>query len=367
MIPWIPALSLLAPFALPEVEQPLAPTTDKQPLGQVSLKEQFPMVDDMRVGGLLRAYYDYADSDLSADGDNIAGFRLYDAQVWFQAELYGYELFIRTDAAEASAFPPIESGSGVGDFGIRDAYIRKGFAEDFHFYFGQFKCPLVASGNIGDGNLAMIERTRIGQLFSAPGAYQPGAAVTYDHGPFHAKVVVQNGADGATDGNGVVVRGEYKLGDGQGIQEGALDKPEGWSATFGAGYFSDDSDIGGDDFGSAWALDAYATCNALSLHAEVLGADDNLAGRALGNADSSATPYSATVGYLFMPDWEGFLRYQDLDNDASATIIGAGVNYYVAEHSAKWQLNLSQYDDDDIDGTIVQFGFSVGLSQPTVN
>ncbi len=367
MIPWISALTLIAPVAWTDGETPAPVETTESPklFGELSLKEHFPAVDDMRVGGLLRVYYDYADSELSADGDNIAGFRLYDAQVWFQAELHGYELFIRADAANASAFPPIDPGSGLDDLEFLDAYVRKSLNENFTFYFGQFKCPLVSSGNIGDGNLAMVERTRIGQLFSAPGAYQPGAAVTYDQGPFHGKVVLQNGADAATDGNGVVVRGEYKVGSGQGIQEGALGKPSGFNATFGLGYFMDDSDIMGEDFGSAWALDAYTTYNAFSLHAEILAADEELASRALGNVDDDATPYSATVGYLFHDDWEGFIRYQDLDNEADATLIGGGVNYYVAAHSAKWQLNVSQYDDDNVDGLIAQIGFAIGLSQPS--
>jgi hypothetical protein len=323
----------------------------------------------MRVGGLLRAYFDQLDSDLAlgAGGEDISGIRLYDAQVWFQAELYGYELFIRADAANASAFPfpPIDTSSGLDDLGLLDAYIRKGFAEDFAFYFGQFKCPLVASGNVGDGNLAMIERTRIGQLFSMPDAYQPGVAVTYDHGPFHAKLVGQNGADGTADGYGFVARAEYRMGQGPRLQEGAYGAPEGFNATFGAGYFSDDSDVGGDDFGSAWAVDMYATMNALSMEAEILGADEELASRALGNTDDDALPWDVTVGYLFMPDWEAFLRYQDLDNEADATLVGLGVNYYVSGHSMKWQAGFSQYDDDDIDGSIFQIGFSVGLSQPS--
>jgi hypothetical protein len=360
MIAWIPTLTLLSPLA-PAANQPLGP--DHHQAGTLDLTKHVEALDDLRVGGLLRAYYDYADDELGTSGDNISGVRLYDAQVWVNAEAHGFRLFVRMDAAEASAFPPID-GSGVGDlFELRDAYVEKGITEEFTFYLGQFKCPLVASGNVGDGNLSMIERTRIGQIFSAPGAYQPGIAVTYDGGPFHGKVVLQNGADNATDGNGIVVRGEYRLGDTP-HNEGALEAADGFNATFGAGWFQDDSDIAGEDFGSAWAVDVYATVDALSLHAEILGADEELASRALGNTTEDAMPYSATVGFRFHEQWEGFVRYQDLDNEADATILGAGVNHYVAGHLAKWQLNVSQYDDDAIDGLIVQAGLSLGLSQP---
>src|SRR5262249_46636426 len=80
--------------------------------------------DSMRVGGLLRAYYDNADDELSLTGDGISGLRLYDAQLWFTAELQGYEVFVKVDAGEATAFPPID-GDGVTGVDLRDAWVRK--------------------------------------------------------------------------------------------------------------------------------------------------------------------------------------------------------------------------------------------------
>jgi hypothetical protein len=210
----------------------------------------------------------------------------------------------------------------------------------------------------------MIDRTVIGQIFSAPGAYQPGAAVTGDFGAFHVKFAFQNGADGITDGNGIVLRGEYKLGEGAKHREGALGAPEDLNATFGLGYFDDDSDIGGSDFGRAIAIDAYVTSGPLSVQAEILDADEEFASNTLGNVNDDATPWDITLGYLFAEQYEGFVRYQDLDNEVDATLVGAGVNYYVAGHQTKWQLNLSQYDDDNVDGTILQLGLAIGLSEP---
>jgi len=357
MISWLQTLTLTLPLAV------VGGDDDPGGVSLMSLASTLDgAVDDMRVGGLLRAYYDHADSELGGGSDDVGGFRLYDAQVWFSAQAFGFDVFARGDFGEASSFPP-KTSSGVVSFELRDFYVRRPITEDVDVYLGQFKCPLVASGNMGDGNLAMIDRTRIGQLFSMPGAYQPGAAVIYDDGRLHGKVVLQNGADGATDGNGIVVRGEYRMGEHANHHEGALDKP-GFNGTFGAGYFMDDSDIGGEDFGSAWAVDAYTNYDAFSAHGEILGADEELASRALGNTTDDAMPYSLTLGYLFAPEWEGFFRYQDLDNEVDASIIGAGVNYYVHGHQAKWQIGVSQYDDDNIDGTILQGGLSIGLSQP---
>jgi hypothetical protein len=158
------------------------------------------------------------------------------------------------------------------------------------------------------------------------------------------------------------VRGEYNVGEGAKHREGALGSQEGFNGTFGVGYFTDDSDIAGEDFGSGIAIDGYATIDQISLHGEILDADEELASRALGNTTDDATAFSATAGYLFTEQMEAFVRYQDLDNEVDASIIGAGANYYVSGHKAKWQLNVSQYDDDNIDGTVLQFGFSIGES-----
>jgi len=318
---------------------------------------------DPRVGALLRVAFDDADSELSGTPDDISGFRMYDAQLWFSSYVGDFEVFVKADAGETSAFPPI-TGDGVGPLTLRDAWVRTPIAENVQLYWGQYKCPLVLSGNVGDGRLVMIDRTRIGQLFSAPGAYQPGAAVMADFGPIHLKFALQNGADSAADGWGIVARGEFQFGDGAKTHEGAFGSPEGFNATVGLGYFTDDSQIAGEDFGSALALDGYATINALSFHAEILDADEELASRALGNVTDDATPYSATVGFLFAEQYEAVVRFQDLDNEVDATIVGAGLNRYVNGHAAKWQINVSRYEDDVDEGTILQVGLSVGLDSP---
>jgi hypothetical protein len=319
--------------------------------------------DPLRFGALLRAYYDNVEDELTLSGDDISGFRIYDAQVWVHAQVGAYEVFVKMDAGETDAFPPVD-GDGVTDFELRDAWAKTGIAENFHLYWGQFKCPLVASGNVGDGNLAMIDRTRIGRLFSMPGAYQPGAALTADFEAFHVKLAVQNGADGSADEFGMVARAEFQLNDGAKHREGALGA-EGTDGTIGIGYFQDDSQVGGEDFGSAIALDAYLTMDAFSFHGEVLAADEELAANAVGNTTEDATLWAATVGYLFGDGkYEGFLRYQDLDNEVDATLVGGGLNYYVNGHATKWQVNVSQYDDDNADGMILQLGLAIGIGEP---
>jgi len=103
--------------------------------------------------------------------------------------------------------------------------------------------------------------------------------------------------------------------------------------------------------------------NAFSLHAEVLDMDEELANKAVGNMTEDAMPFSATVGYLFRDNMEVALRYQDLDNDGDTTLIGAGYNYYLSGHGAKVQFNVSQFDENDEDGLLVQLGIAVGFGK----
>src|SRR5262245_11700178 len=118
MIPW--TWSLIAPLALSGND---ATTLENDVATEgLSLQNVVPALDDLRVGGLLRAYYDFIDDELTTTGEDLDGMRLYDAQIWVNAEAYGFDLFVRGDFAEASAWPPIDpSTTGVSDFELRDA------------------------------------------------------------------------------------------------------------------------------------------------------------------------------------------------------------------------------------------------------
>jgi hypothetical protein len=322
-----------------------------------------PHIDELTIGGLLRASLDYSSDEIyEMSGERLSGVRFQDAQLWVEAKTGIFDVRVMAKAADSNAFPPTTSGD-VEALEVRDAWIRGNVGEGMHVYAGKYKCPLVASANVDYGSLMMIDRTRIGQLFSGEGAYQPGAALTFDNEQFHAKLALQNGADGVVDAYGVVARAELKMGGGAAYREGAFGAPEDWAATFGLGYFNDGSQIGGADFGSAIAADCYATMNNLSLHAEILDMDEELANKAVGNMTEDATPFSATVGFMFNDNMELALRYQDLDNDGDTTLIGAGYNYYLSGHDAKVQFNVSQFDQDGEDGLLVQLGFAVGFGK----
>lgn len=364
-----PSLSLASspPAPSPEVTESEAIDSDETFADATHALQE--LAEELGIGALLRMSLDVSSGDayetVDGNGDlqDTSGVRFEDAQAWLDTFAGPFEVFFMAKAADANAFPPLSNGS-LSSFDLHDAWISTELAENFDIYGGQFKCPLVASGTVGYDSLIMIDRTRIGQFFSATGAYQPGVAVTFDSDVLHGKLAVQNGADSIIDEYGVVARGEYKLNGGARHREGALDAVEGLAGTFGLGYFTDGSQIGGDDFGSAIALDGYATLNQLSLHAEILDMDDELANKTVGNATDDATAFSATGGFLFAERWEAALRIQDLDNDVDTTLITGGLNYYQDGHGLKYQFNLSSYDDDNDDGVIAQFGVTLGVGAP---
>lgn len=354
---------LCLPFAVSGASSVFAQDAPTGPADSGQATGLVPHLDELTFGGLLRASLDYSSDDIyEMNGERLSGVRFQDAQLWVEAKTGIFDVRVMAKAADSNAFPPTTDGD-VDALEVRDAWIRGEVGDGVHVYAGKYKCPLVASANVDYGSLMMIDRTRIGQFFAGKGAYQNGAAVTFDNEQFHAKLALQNGADGVVDAYGVVARGELKLGGGAGYREGAFGAPDDWAATFGLGYFNDGSQIGGDDFGSAIALDAYATMAAFSVHAEILDMDEELASRTVGNMSDDATAFSATVGYLFRENMEIALRIQDLDDEADTTLVGAGYNYYLSGHDAKVQVNISQFDQNDEDGLLLQVGFAVGFGK----
>lgn len=315
----------------------------------------------VNVGYLLRTSYASSGDTLFAPGagQDLGGFRTQDASLWFQGTIGGYEVFLRTDASDATDWPlPSLAAGQIGGVNLRDAWAKAPIAEGVSLYFGNFRCPVVNSGMLDEGKLLMIDRTRIGQFFDV---YQAGAAVVADVENFHLKLAAQNGGDGSADELGIVARAEYKVGEGAKQREGALGA-EGFDATFGLGYFQDRGM--GNEF-EAYIADAYATYEQFSLHAELVDMGGDLAAMTVGNAGGeSATPYSATLGFRINNEFELAVRYQDLDDTNDTTQIGGGFNYYIAGHAAKWQVNVSQFDNDADDGVLVQVGLSLGQAFP---
>lgn len=324
----------------------------------------------LRIGALIRSSFDMSGDDIFQvpGGQDLAGFKFQDAVVWAEGSVGNFDLRISMNGADPNAgagadnvsWPPSTGVSGLGSMVVQDAYGRWNLNESFRVYMGQFKCPVLMSSQVWQGNLIMIDRTRLGQMFDV---WQPGAALTYDIDAFHLKIALQNGADGTGDEFGMVARGEYNLNGGAKEFEGAYGSGGDTKATIGVAYFNDSSQVGGNDLGSAIAVDGYADFGSISVHAEIMDMDEELAGNmGLSGSGGDAMPYSATVGFMLPSEKVEFaLRYQDMDDDLSTTSIGGGVNYYSHGHNAKWQFNASQLDNDVDDGIIYQIGLAASV------
>ncbi|HVS19833.1 MAG TPA: hypothetical protein VMT18_14605, partial [Planctomycetota bacterium] len=313
-----------------------------------------PTNSGVRVGALIRSSFDISGDDVFATpgGADLTGFRFQDAIIWVEGTVGDVDVRINLNGADPAAgmggdntaWPPTTGSSGLGSAIVQDAYGRWNLNESFRVYMGQFKCPVLMSSQVWQGNLLMIDRTRLGQMFDV---WQPGAALTYDVDGFHLKLAVQNGADGVADEFGMVARGEYNINGGAKEFEGAYGSGGNTTATIGLAYFNDSSQIGGSDLGSAIALDFYADIQGLSIHGEIMDMDEELAGNmGLSGSGSDAMPYSLTASYMLPSEkFELAVRYQDMDDDLSTTMIGGGLNYYSHGHNAKWQFNASQFDN----------------------
>ena len=58
-------------------------------------------------------------------------------------------------------------------------------------------------------------------------------------------------------------------------------------------------------------------------------------------------PWTATASWLFLDSWEAAVRYEDLDDTDSTTVISVGVNRYSAGHNLKWTAQYSTVDSDN--------------------
>lgn len=375
------ATSLLFALAPVPVVAGGAPTAEEwlrldRELDALSTSFVPPNEPGVRIGGLVRSSFDISSDEIFAVSptQDLTGFRFQDAIVWIEGTVGDMDLRISMNGAETdpavggddTAWPPTTNSSNLGSVVVQDAYGRWNLNESFRVYMGQFKCPVLMSSLVWEGNLMFIDRTRLGQMFDV---WQPGAAATWDSGGFHVKVALQNGVDGVADEYGMVVRGEYNVNGGAREYEGAYGSADGTTATIGAAYFQDTSEpVPGTEVGSAIVVDGYADFGGLSVHAEVMDFDEELAGAMnLSTTGGDATPFSATVGYMISPEtWEIALRYQDMDDTLETTAIGGALNYYTAGHAAKWQLNVTQMNIDGAaspfdDGMIVQLGLAVGV------
>lgn len=300
------------------------------------------------LSGLLRTAYVHLPnkSPFSPGGSqDLSGVTLLDAQVVLDGEVneqYGYRLQL--------------DGAG-GTATLLDGYGYWNANQHVRFTMGRFRAPLAWESQLQDGTTLFLLRTDLGQLFYArdEGAMASGA---FDR--LHWALSAQNGSDSVADEQAFCARaGLDALGGGVGAQQGAYGADGESKLSVGAGYYNDQS-IGSGNDGTIWVGDAQFRIGRFYADAMITDFGDGSTG--VFQNRSGSTPWALAASWMLVENqWEVALRYQDTDNilnEADATL---GVNYYVAGHDAKWQVNLDKItsDDPNIDDT---WRFGLGLT-----
>jgi hypothetical protein len=314
----------------------------------------------LTVSGFIKSTY-YNSGDLTVGANDLGGFNMDNIRLSVEGSVGDFSVFVSTDGS-ASLVPgtgttnvpvslvtgiPATLGSG-GSFGVLDAYAAWNINEMLRLTMGQFLVPVIGNGLINENHLLFLTHTVNGTIFNSR---DTGLMLSGQYDMFGFWVSLINGGDAAGDELAYALRGEfYAMGGGIGSSvEGAYGSSQGNRLTIGAGYYNDD---GANPDNIAMGIDASFVSGPLSAAAEIVDYDT-------GAALADSTPFSAQVGFMFVPDqWEAAVRYQDLDTSTDTNIITIGVNYYISGHDAKWQFNYESVSDDvaDVDW------FGIGLT-----
>jgi hypothetical protein len=326
------------------------------------------------VGGLIRAQIQQSGDFFNGNtlNEDTLGTVLDDAKIFAKGSLGDFDWRVMMDFAEvlqptwlgalASGYSPSYSAD------LQEAYGTWNFSETIGLSFGQFRAHRSFSSTVYSEQLLFQNRTLIGEL-----GYRFDAGVQLHGnygGPLSWYISAQNGADEEQDDQELLGRVEYAFGAGAGHGEGGIVAPGGnqsadeFNGAIGATY----GDEGEVSDGSYYGIDFVGRVSGFFINGEYFSYDDDWAGAlgpALGTTYTEGPAFfSATVGYLLPDDhWEVAARFQDLDDTNDTTALSLGVNYYVAGHNAKWQLNFTDVSSDsaNTEGTLISLGLTLGL------
>jgi hypothetical protein len=250
-------------------------------------------------------------------------------------------------------------GSAGSDYGYKVSFDMASGEALLRDAFATFKLGDVVTGKMGlfktafnrdsltfDAKLLFLDRSNIG----GNGLWNTRTLGLQFYGQYETlgwNVSAQNGDDALNDEYKFALRVHADLMGKQSSNEGAYGAAEGTNLMVAAAWMDD----GGIDDGDALLAEVSLTMNNFAFAAEVVD---------LGAGVDDGTPYDVLASYLFMPQWEGAIRYEDRDDAANTTDISVAVNYYVAGHGIKWTV---QYDTFDSDGASAEpDALSLGLA-----
>ncbi len=294
-------------------------------------------------------------------------------------------------------------------FDLEDAYVRWNCGGYFDATMGNFKARLSHSNSVDPGHQLFIDRSALG---SAGDMWDNGVGVSGTLEQFKWYGGVQNGQNGHTQDHLYYLRGEFDLGTGVGMYEGAMGSSDTLNATVGLTFIANDSfsfppggqsdgdfDDDGDTDNTAFLLDFHGSVSNFGFGAEVADFDDDFAAATdedYSNLSDSgpfppgsapalllvpdSMPFAVYGSYLINPEWEVGVRYEDLDNDdlpstgtgallggdgPDNTVLSIGASWYRGGNAGKWQIQYSMIEADSAfnDGDLIEIGYSVGTSR----
>jgi len=317
------------------------------------------------VSGFVRSRFAWSsDQDFgAAAGDqDLTGFNVDNARVYFSGNAGDYGVFISADGA-------------TGGAALLDAFGTFPIFEQVKGQMGQFKIPFLWSSLVDDNNLLFLDRSYNGQIFDSRDI---GIQVSGAWEQLSWWLALQNGIDGVAEDFQWTARVQFNaLGAGTGMQEGAYGASEDSNLTVGVAYTDEGADNTLGPVGSAVALDVGFASGPFSVHGEIVDFDDDrmpvpgLSGSTgvmgpagFSTTTGSETPWSVMVGYMITPnEYEIAGRWQDMDDGDNGDEWGIAVNRYVQGHNAKWTLQYTSFSSDNtnIEADTIALGLCVGV------
>ena len=345
--------------------------------------------------GFFRTSYLWSDDALGGGGTfpahRLSGFSIDNIRLNLSATVDDFSVMLQFDASSkpqnggAGFFPSTPSRAKVAGFGtpfagvggvdlVLDAYASWNIQDEFKLTVGQFRAPILRGALLDEDGLFFLNRSANDFLWARR---DQGIMLSGDFEQVSYSVGVQNGGVGGVAPNGLAGDGAgdeiayfgrvdfNAIGDGPGNVEGALGASSDTNVAVGMSYYHDRSL----QDSIAWAMDATATFDIVSVSAELLSLDD-----AYNVSNNSELVWNVAGTVMVVPDkWEVGVRYEDFDdsfgpagvsgNRADSNQWTFGVNHYInGTHNAKVSANYSHLHADGRSTIQDTDLFAVGLT-----
>jgi hypothetical protein len=342
-----------------------------------------PSQDGMSWSALIRAVYSYSSDEIAigpgANAPDVSGLNFNDVDMAFWGNQGPYAWRVSADISNN------EGGDNSTAFLLEDAYVKWNCGGYFDAMMGNFKPHASRSNSVDPEKMLFIDRSSIG---SALDAWDNGIGLrgTWEQAAWYVCMMngsLANPGGGHTRDHLWMARGEWNLGTGVGDSDGAVGSNDMLNATVGVTFINDDSlgTTGGNSDQDLWLADFHGNINNVGFGFEVAAINDDISlatDEDFSNTfaplvlSDDSTPWNVSVSYLINPEWEVGVRYEDLDNNDFGGVSNAGedntlmtvvANWYRNGNAGKWQAQWTDVDGDTLDGSIFEFGYSIGSSR----